>query len=96
MGFDCSSLVQYAYRPQTQLPRTAAAQYEATAHRPVSRGWLCSRVVVLAQLLWCGNSEYVLPRERSLRPDNASPLRKEIEQAWRGLDVVPAKVQFLK
>ncbi|MER7117688.1 C40 family peptidase [Streptomyces goshikiensis] len=27
-------------RVHTQLPRTAAAQYEATAHRPVSRGEL--------------------------------------------------------
>nr|MDT0518602.1 NlpC/P60 family protein [Streptomyces sp. DSM 41633] len=40
VGFDCSSLVQYAYWPRTQLPRTAAAQYEATAHRPVARGEL--------------------------------------------------------
>ncbi|MEV6683949.1 NlpC/P60 family protein [Streptomyces sp. NPDC051130] len=40
VGFDCSSLVQYAYWPHAQLPRTAAAQYEATAHRPVSRGEL--------------------------------------------------------
>ncbi|GGZ90006.1 transglycosylase [Streptomyces subrutilus] len=40
VGFDCSSLVQYAYWPHTQLPRTAAAQYKATAHRPVSRGEL--------------------------------------------------------
>ncbi|MFE2922741.1 C40 family peptidase [Streptomyces goshikiensis] len=40
IGFDCSSLVQYAYWPHTQLPRTAAAQYQATAHRPVSRGEL--------------------------------------------------------
>ncbi|MGW6692022.1 C40 family peptidase [Streptomyces sp. NPDC054961] len=40
VGFDCSSLVQCAYWPHTQLPRTAAAQYEATAHRPVSRGEL--------------------------------------------------------
>ncbi|MFB6864264.1 NlpC/P60 family protein [Streptomyces virginiae] len=40
VGFDCSSLVQYAYWPHTQLPRTAAAQYEATAHRPVARGEL--------------------------------------------------------
>lgn len=36
-GFDCSSLVQYAYWPNTKLPRTAAAQYGATSHRPVSR-----------------------------------------------------------
>ncbi|WP_323145327.1 NlpC/P60 family protein [Streptomyces sp. NBC_01565] len=40
VGFDCSSLVQYAYWPHTQLPRTAAAQYKATAHRPVPRGEL--------------------------------------------------------
>ncbi|MBD0844261.1 C40 family peptidase [Streptomyces sp. TRM68416] len=37
VGFDCSSLVQYAYWPKTKLPRTAAAQYGATSHRPVSR-----------------------------------------------------------
>ncbi|MDD9383166.1 NlpC/P60 family protein [Streptomyces sp. ZAF1911] len=39
-GFDCSSLVQYAYWPHTQLPRTAAAQYQATSHRPITRGQL--------------------------------------------------------
>ncbi|MEU9998125.1 NlpC/P60 family protein [Streptomyces sp. NPDC050848] len=37
VGFDCSSLVQYAYWPSTKLPRVAAAQYGATSHRPVSR-----------------------------------------------------------
>ncbi len=36
-GFDCSSLVQYAYWPTTRLPRVAAAQYGATSARPVSR-----------------------------------------------------------
>ncbi|MFJ7242647.1 NlpC/P60 family protein [Streptomyces olivaceus] len=37
VGFDCSSLVQYAYWPDLKLPRTAAAQYGATSDRPVSR-----------------------------------------------------------
>ncbi|MCX4411575.1 NlpC/P60 family protein [Streptomyces sp. NBC_01764] len=37
IGFDCSSLVQYAFWPKTKLPRTAAAQYGATSDRPVSR-----------------------------------------------------------
>ncbi|MEU7260606.1 bifunctional lytic transglycosylase/C40 family peptidase [Streptomyces rimosus] len=37
VGFDCSSLVQYAYWPKTKLPRTAAAQYGATSDRPVAR-----------------------------------------------------------
>ncbi|MDG5807960.1 bifunctional lytic transglycosylase/C40 family peptidase [Streptomyces ossamyceticus] len=37
VGFDCSSLVQYAYWPKLKLPRTAAAQYSATSDRPVSR-----------------------------------------------------------
>ncbi|MEG9553606.1 bifunctional lytic transglycosylase/C40 family peptidase [Streptomyces baarnensis] len=37
-GFDCSSLVQYGYWPDVQLPRTAAAQYSATSDRPVTRG----------------------------------------------------------
>jgi len=37
VGFDCSSLVQYAFWPKTKLPRTAAAQYGATSDRPVSR-----------------------------------------------------------
>ncbi|MFI8178022.1 NlpC/P60 family protein [Streptomyces microflavus] len=37
VGFDCSSLVQYAYWPKVKLPRTAAAQYGATSDRPVSR-----------------------------------------------------------
>ncbi|MCX5410160.1 C40 family peptidase [Streptomyces sp. NBC_00335] len=39
-GFDCSSLVQYAYWPSTRLPRTAAAQYAATSHRPIARDQL--------------------------------------------------------
>lgn len=38
VGFDCSSLVQYAYWPKVKLPRTAAAQYGATSDRPVARG----------------------------------------------------------
>jgi cell wall-associated NlpC family hydrolase len=37
IGFDCSSLVQYAYWPKLKLPRTAEAQYGATSDRPVSR-----------------------------------------------------------
>ncbi|PJE97104.1 peptidase [Streptomyces carminius] len=37
VGFDCSSLVQYAYWPDLKLPRVAAAQYGATSDRPVSR-----------------------------------------------------------
>ncbi|MFF7504175.1 NlpC/P60 family protein [Streptomyces lavendulae] len=36
-GFDCSSLVQYAYWPSLKLPRVASDQYGATSHRPVSR-----------------------------------------------------------
>ncbi|MGC9478827.1 NlpC/P60 family protein [Streptomyces sp. WG4] len=40
VGFDCSSLMQYAYWPNTKLPRTAAAQYGATSHRPVARDQL--------------------------------------------------------
>ncbi|WP_241911494.1 bifunctional lytic transglycosylase/C40 family peptidase [Streptomyces sp. DH-12] len=40
VGFDCSSLVQYAYWPKVKLPRTAAAQYGATSDRPVSRSQL--------------------------------------------------------
>ncbi|MFF4648045.1 C40 family peptidase [Streptomyces sp. NPDC001389] len=36
-GFDCSSLVQYAYWPSLQLPRVASDQYGATSHHPVSR-----------------------------------------------------------
>ncbi|WP_431984706.1 NlpC/P60 family protein [Streptomyces qinglanensis] len=38
VGFDCSSLVQYAYWPKRKLPRTAAAQYRATSEHPVARG----------------------------------------------------------
>ncbi|MEU6237223.1 C40 family peptidase [Kitasatospora sp. NPDC047058] len=37
VGWDCSALVQYAYWPSRQLPRTAAEQYSATAHHPVPR-----------------------------------------------------------
>lgn len=36
-GFDCSSLVQYAYWPSLKLPRLASDQYGATSHHPVSR-----------------------------------------------------------
>ncbi|MEU5164293.1 NlpC/P60 family protein [Streptomyces sp. NPDC020875] len=36
-GFDCSSLVQYAYWDSRQLPRTAAPQYGTTSDRPVAR-----------------------------------------------------------
>ncbi|MFD5372085.1 NlpC/P60 family protein [Streptomyces sp. NPDC127103] len=34
-GYDCSSLVQYAWWPSLKLPRVAADQYGATASRPV-------------------------------------------------------------
>ncbi|MFD4555242.1 NlpC/P60 family protein [Streptomyces sp. NPDC058469] len=37
IGFDCSGLVQYAFAPKVNLPRTAAAQYGATSDRAVSR-----------------------------------------------------------
>lgn len=37
VGFDCSSLTQFAWWPSLKLPRTAADQYQATASRPVSR-----------------------------------------------------------
>ncbi|WP_042404495.1 C40 family peptidase [Streptacidiphilus carbonis] len=37
VGWDCSSLAQYAYWPTRQLPRTAAAQYSATANHPVAQ-----------------------------------------------------------
>ncbi|MFF8293598.1 NlpC/P60 family protein [Streptomyces sp. NPDC016309] len=36
VGFDCSSLVQYAYWDNRQLPRVAAAQYGATSDHPVA------------------------------------------------------------
>ncbi|APY90949.1 peptidase [Streptomyces alfalfae] len=36
-GFDCSSLMQYAYWPKIKLPRTAHAQYDATSDHPVAR-----------------------------------------------------------
>lgn len=32
--------MQYAYWPSTRLPRTAAAQYAATSHRPIARDQL--------------------------------------------------------
>ncbi|MFD7753264.1 NlpC/P60 family protein [Streptomyces sp. NPDC059757] len=38
VGMDCSSLVQYAYWPDSKLPRTAASQYSATSDRPVAKG----------------------------------------------------------
>ncbi|MFJ4188518.1 NlpC/P60 family protein [Kitasatospora sp. NPDC089509] len=37
VGWDCSALVQYAYWPIRQLPRTAADQYSATADHPVAQ-----------------------------------------------------------
>jgi hypothetical protein len=36
-GFDCSSLVQYAYWPDMKLPRTAHAQFNSTSDAPVTR-----------------------------------------------------------
>ncbi|MER6121780.1 NlpC/P60 family protein [Streptomyces sp. NPDC001795] len=36
-GFDCSSLVMYAYWPSLHLPRTAAEQYGTTSDHAVSR-----------------------------------------------------------
>lgn len=36
-GWDCSSLVQFAYWPTVRLPRTAADQYDSTADHPVAR-----------------------------------------------------------
>ncbi|UQX05283.1 C40 family peptidase [Streptomyces sp. RerS4] len=33
-------MVRYAYGPSTHLPRTAAAQYAATSHRPIARNQL--------------------------------------------------------
>ncbi|MFE4634818.1 NlpC/P60 family protein [Streptomyces sp. NPDC056773] len=36
-GFDCSSLMQYAYWTSVQLPRVASRQYGATSDRPVAR-----------------------------------------------------------
>jgi cell wall-associated NlpC family hydrolase len=37
VGFDCSSLVRYAYWPFIELPRVSAMQYTATSDRPVAR-----------------------------------------------------------
>ena len=37
VGWDCSSLTQYAYWPTLHLPRTAAEQYDSTADHPVAR-----------------------------------------------------------
>ncbi|MFB7030979.1 MULTISPECIES: NlpC/P60 family protein [unclassified Streptomyces] len=39
-GYDCSSLVQYAWWPSLKLPRVAADQYGATASRPVAKDGL--------------------------------------------------------
>ncbi|MFP8906167.1 C40 family peptidase [Streptomyces atacamensis] len=39
-GWDCSSLVQYAYWPSRHLPRVAADQYQATAGKTVKRSAL--------------------------------------------------------
>lgn len=51
VGFDCSSLMQYAYWPKTKLPRTAAAQYNATADHPVAKADLKPGDL----LFWSGN-----------------------------------------
>ncbi|MEU8828859.1 bifunctional lytic transglycosylase/C40 family peptidase [Streptomyces sp. NPDC048636] len=37
VGFDCSSLAQYSYWPKVKLPRTADAQFGATADHPVAK-----------------------------------------------------------
>ncbi|MGO1025753.1 C40 family peptidase [Streptomyces rubiginosohelvolus] len=54
-GWDCSSLVQYAYWPSTKLPRTAAAQYGATSNRPVARGDLKQGDL----LFWSNSSGFI-------------------------------------
>ncbi|HEY9372293.1 bifunctional lytic transglycosylase/C40 family peptidase [Streptomyces sp.] len=54
-GFDCSSLVQYAYWPDKQLPRTAEPQYRATAHNPVAKSELRPGDL----LFWSNKSGYI-------------------------------------
>ncbi|WP_031057804.1 NlpC/P60 family protein [Streptomyces sp. NRRL F-5702] len=54
-GWDCSSLVQYAYWPKTKLPRTAAAQYGATSDRAVSR----SNLKPGDLLFWSNSSGFI-------------------------------------
>ncbi|MEW1926422.1 bifunctional lytic transglycosylase/C40 family peptidase [Streptomyces sp. NPDC088360] len=39
-GWDCSSLVQYAFWPKARMPRTAQAQYNATSHNAVAKSRL--------------------------------------------------------
>ncbi|MET9467677.1 NlpC/P60 family protein [Streptomyces sp. NPDC006544] len=83
VGFDCSSLVQYAYWPHTQLPRTAAAQYKATAHRPVSRGELRP-----GDLLFWPPERVHLPR-RPLRRRRPGPPRPPHRPPGRGRPARP-------
>ncbi|MEU3433097.1 bifunctional lytic transglycosylase/C40 family peptidase [Streptomyces sp. NPDC006863] len=54
-GWDCSSLVQYAYWPSIKLPRTASAQYSATSHRPIARGDLKQGDL----LFWSNSSGFI-------------------------------------
>ncbi|MGW2681088.1 C40 family peptidase [Streptomyces sp. NPDC001436] len=93
VGFDCSSLIQYAYWPHTQLPRTAAAQYKATAHRPVSRGelrpgdllfWAHRNGSIYHVALYAGNGQ-VVHAPRTGRQVEVVPLDSAMPSAdYRG------------
>ncbi|OEJ20837.1 peptidase (plasmid) [Streptomyces agglomeratus] len=89
VGFDCSSLVQYAYWPKTKLPRTAAAQYGATSDRAVSRTdlkpgdllfWSRSSGFIYHVAIYAGDGN-VLHAPRTGRHVEVAPLTSAMPQA---------------
>lgn len=88
VGFDCSSLVQYAYWPKTKLPRTAAAQYGSTSDRPVSRSdlkpgdlmfWAHSNGFIYHVAIYAGDGN-VLHAPRTGRHVEMQPLTSAMPQ----------------
>jgi hypothetical protein len=89
VGFDCSSLVQYAYWPKTKLPRTAAAQYGATSDRAVSRSdlkpgdllfWAHDSGFIYHVAIYAGDGN-VLHAPRTGRHVEVAPLTSAMPQA---------------
>ncbi|MFD3484968.1 NlpC/P60 family protein [Streptomyces sp. NPDC058665] len=87
-GFDCSSLVQYAYWSSVRLPRTAAAQYGATSDRAVARAdfqpgdllfWAHSDGFVYHVAIYAGDGK-VLHAPRTGRHVELAPLTSAMPQ----------------
>jgi cell wall-associated NlpC family hydrolase len=98
-GFDCSSLVRYAYWPLIRLPRVSASQYAATSEYAVGRTTLREGDLVFWHNgtriyhvgLYCGDDEVIhAPRTGKLISrvplDEAMP-RKDYYGATRLLNL---------